>query len=181
MLSSKEILYTMYTVHLVEVSEHFVGSMTALEIYGLVLDDLKQLLYNAIYTFGHVCKTEGVTSRIIFIFNEIILKLCTDMNTRIKESYYSILIDLSQSCIHDTMVQPCHDIFKQTRKFVSNTSALPFHLKDIIHVHFIGEKFIKEIIHGSIVEEVNYIFQYTPDRLVEVVTQLCDTLPMACS
>lgn len=99
LLASKEILINMSTVGLSELADDFVGSITPEEIYFRVMDDLRALMHDAVFSFGFALKNQGVTNRIITIFNEIILKLCTDMSTKMRVSFFQILQEVSESSV----------------------------------------------------------------------------------
>jgi len=99
LMASKEILLNMSTVGLAESADDFVGTITPNEIYLRVMDDLQSLLHDAVYSFWFALKNQGVTNRIIIIFNEIILKLCTDMGTKMRVSFFQILQEVAEFAI----------------------------------------------------------------------------------
>ena len=119
--------------------------------------------------------TIGVTNRIIALFNETILKLCADMCTRMRASFFRVLQDLSESSVQDSMILPCKDLFKQVRKH----AFVPPQLKEVIYTHFVGDRFIKELVCMNLTNIVDYMFAQSVERLNGVVSQLCDTLPLS--
>lgn len=75
------------------------------------------------------------------------------------------------------MILPCKDLFKQVRKH----EFIPPSLKEVIYPHFIGDRFIKELVCLNLTNIVDHVFVDAVPRLHNVVTQLCDTLPISVS
>jgi len=73
------------------------------------------------------------------------------------------------------MILPCKDLFKEVRKHC----FIPPTLKDVIYTHFIGDRFIKELVSMNLTNIVDHMFAECVPRLHNVVTQLCDTLPIS--
>lgn len=174
LITSKEILLNMANIGLNNLEDDFIGTITPIEIYYRTMDDLRSLLQDTIYSFGYILKEQGVTNRIIVLFNEIILKLCTDMSTKMRVSFFSILQEVSECSVQDSMIHPCKDLFKEVKKL----AFIPPQLKDIIHTHFVGDRFIKELVCMNLTNNVEGMFSESAERLQRVVTQLCETLPI---
>jgi hypothetical protein len=72
------------------------------------------------------------------------------------------------------MILPCKDLFKEVRK----NAFVPPPLKEMIFTHFVGDRFIKELVCMTLTNIVDHMFADCVPRLHGVVTQLCDTLPI---
>jgi hypothetical protein len=57
------------------------------------------LVNDAVFSFGFALRSQGVTNRIVSIFNETILKLCTDMSARMRASFFQILQEVAESSV----------------------------------------------------------------------------------
>ena len=97
------------------------------------------------------------------------------MSVRMRNSFFYILCEVAESSIQDSMVLPCKDLFKSVRK----AAFVPPRLKDVIYTHFVGDRFIKELVGMNLINVVDFIFADCAPRLEAVVQQLCNTLPIA--
>lgn len=168
LMASKEVLWVMFTVNLVELSDWLVGSVTAYEIYARVMDDLRTLLHNVVYTFRRTLTNKGVTNAIFGHFKEVMASLVTDMMTTMRSSILQILKDVAESMLQDTMIAPCADMF-QTYK-----AQVPGRLQTFVQLNYMGERLIRMISGDTMTTLLDNALKDAPTRLDAVLQQLVE-------